>query len=221
MDTLDKYVISNSILPYLSFQDAIEFGCTNQKNRESFQIAKKNEWILPLSSKMIFRKIWNPYSFSQNVFCQIISFSHSSHLIEYQFISYGYHNDITYPIYNKLIYYLSQNVIHPNTNETQKIIYIDFKKEFTKTFQNARYVYSFRYLHPLMVHFMLQSIFSLVLLCFSLLFSGFFLLCCILCIQSFFVPYHVEDRFSCFYVTPLYPVVIHVDYDHDFTMEYD
>jgi hypothetical protein len=221
MNTFDKYIISNSILPYLSYQDAIEFGCTNQKNRESFQIAKKNEWILPLSSKMIFRKIWNSYSFSQNIFCQIISVSYSSHLIEYQFIPYGYHNDITYPVYNKIIYYLSQNVIYPNTNGIQKMNYVDFKKQFNKTFQNTRYVYSFRYFYPFMVNFMLQSIFSLVLLWFSLVFSGFFLICCILCIQSFFIPNYVEDSFSCFYVTPLYPVVIHVDYDNHSVLDYD
>ncbi len=219
MESLDKYFLSNSILPYLSYQEAIEFACTNQKHNESFEIAKKNEWILPLSKKMVFRKRWNPHSFSQNVFCKIISFSHSSSSIQYQFIPYGFHNDITYPILHKMIYYLSQNVVHPQSNEIIQIPYAIFQKEFTKIYHSPNYVYSFRYLHPLMVHFVVHSVFSLVLLVFSFLFSGFLILCSILTIQSFFIPRGIEDEFSCFYVTPLYPVIIYVDHVNDSSMD--
>lgn len=149
MQQLDSYIITTSILPFLTYDDAIQLSFTNKRMNECYQIARKNMFILPISTNMIFLERGIDDDFDDpDIYCKIIDYSHLKKIIQYRYMPYGTDGNIRYPILNQKIYFMSRTIISPTTTQIQELPYDLFMILFEKSIDNSYYVYSMYYLHP-------------------------------------------------------------------------
>ncbi len=174
---LDKYMIAKEIFGYLDYDESKELSKVNKEFRELYKRALRTGVIHRYSRGDIFMKnnvIGTP------IYSKYTGISYNRNRVYYQYIGTGSFNNVYWPITNRRVQLMSRYITYQNLVLEQSEEINKFRKDWKRVKDNSDYVYTVKYLHPLMqqnfyVSFKFMFVlFYITVLFMSLLFSIMF-----------------------------------------------